>query len=457
MGLSALDLLSRFTGWFSRGPSFKLLLAWLFGDAALVVGMYLTGAPLTQKFSGIWFGIGDVAIMLLLLIGRSSLRERYRQHQSDRAEKKRLSSGERKNSKRWWKQADGWQLNLVVCAIVTVATIGIWIPVDFRHRAATPALEPSKPPSDLNSWIGWGGGALGLLCYNLPRWYQMYKIRQKRSMENISVFMFGWLLAQNVTMIISILAVSHKPSALFGQAPFLTNAVLALLADIAILRLYRLYRLYRHNSGGTDSPPQVPEPTQAGLLPPASHFVLADIEARTDLTKEWPSADRGVQLHLLEQEWKTSLREETAFVADYAHLPWIARRQKEIALDQRGYDELQMLQDLDAHMNENENKEARREFRRFLDRTANLRMKLKIARGNRRRNTQAHVSHKEDAADPAIGLLHESPSSHTTDSDMDSATGFRGEKEATFALPRRNRARSLARRAFHPRRGVGTR
>lgn len=99
MGLSALDLASRFTGWFSRewqtnhevdmpttdnsapaatdvdqvgcsiwsaipqillllrlpprgGPSFSLLVAWLFGDAALVAGMYLTDAPVTQKFSG---------------------------------------------------------------------------------------------------------------------------------------------------------------------------------------------------------------------------------------------------------------------------------------------------------------------------------------------------------------------------------------------------------------------
>lgn len=34
------------------GPSFSLLIAWLLGDAALVTGMYLTDAPVTQKFSG---------------------------------------------------------------------------------------------------------------------------------------------------------------------------------------------------------------------------------------------------------------------------------------------------------------------------------------------------------------------------------------------------------------------
>jgi hypothetical protein len=34
------------------GPSFSLLIAWLLGDAALVAGMYLTHAPVTQKFSG---------------------------------------------------------------------------------------------------------------------------------------------------------------------------------------------------------------------------------------------------------------------------------------------------------------------------------------------------------------------------------------------------------------------
>lgn len=191
MGLSALDLASRFTGWFSLGcsiwsaipqillllrlpprggPSFSLLVAWLFGDAALVAGMYLTDAPVTQKFSGIWFGIGDIIIMLLLLVGRSSLGKRYRQHRhswdhhDSNAEDELLAK--RESRKRWWKQADGWPLNAVVGGMLIIGTFLVWYLVDVRERATTPPLEPVKAPFDRISWAGWAIGFAGFLCYS---------------------------------------------------------------------------------------------------------------------------------------------------------------------------------------------------------------------------------------------------------------------------------------------------
>lgn len=110
--------------------------------------------------------------------------------------------------------------------VLTIGTVLVWHMVDVRERATTPSLEPSKAPSDRITWAGWAIGFAGLLCYSgyipctmstgvltdlvnlsdIPRWYQIYKIHRNRNMEHISLFMFAWLLAQNVTM----LAVSNR-------------------------------------------------------------------------------------------------------------------------------------------------------------------------------------------------------------------------------------------------------
>lgn len=109
--------------------------------------------------------------------------------------------------------------------VLTIGTFLVWYMVDVREQVTTP-LEPSKAPSDRISWAGWAIGFAGLLCYSpsihrtisegllihlinlsdIPRWYQICKIHRNRSLENISLFMFAWLLAQNVTM----LAVSDR-------------------------------------------------------------------------------------------------------------------------------------------------------------------------------------------------------------------------------------------------------
>lgn len=184
--------------------------------------------------------------MLLLLVGRSSLGKRYRarrrswNHHDSQPEEELLTK--RGLRKRWWKEADSWPLNAVVggvgafsCArssrprksscdpvqVLTIGTVLIWYLVDVRERVTTPPLEPIKAPFDRISWAGWAIGFAGLLCYSasihrtisaghlthlinpsdVPRWYQIYKIHRNRSMEHISLFMFAWLLAQNVTML----------------------------------------------------------------------------------------------------------------------------------------------------------------------------------------------------------------------------------------------------------------
>lgn len=277
-------------------------------------------------------------------------------------------------------------------------------------------------------------------------------------MEHISLFMFAWLLAQNVTMLASILTVSHSPDAIFGQAPFIANAILALLADVAIIRLHRRYG----NSGKSvaHSPPQVPEPTQAGLLIADSISALPEVDLGEPLESYYDAYKQAGQLSFhqrlerLADGWQESLSREEAFRADHAFLPWMDRNKKNVALDQRAYDELQRLRELDA---ETTKKAERREFMLFLDRTSAVRAKLKLLRGSRHRPT--HSRPERNTAIRASSLSkarRHSVSLHSEDSEADLLSN---DIPATFLLPRMPRRQlsgPRSRRGFYPRRGVGT-
>lgn len=99
----------------------------------------------------------------------------------------------------------------------------MWYTKDYRTRESSESTA-SKAPAGLVAWLGWASGLAGLClyskstfpltrsvmeelidgdaCADVPRWRQIYKIRKSGSMENISPWMFAWLLLQNVTMLI---------------------------------------------------------------------------------------------------------------------------------------------------------------------------------------------------------------------------------------------------------------
>lgn len=91
---------------------------------------------------------------------------------------------------------------------------------------------------------------------DLPRIRQILQIRRQRTLGNISLYMYLWLIAQNVTMLIvsflrisldviradspsqSILAVTPPGPAVaghfMGQAPFLGSVLFALASDFVV-------------------------------------------------------------------------------------------------------------------------------------------------------------------------------------------------------------------------------
>ena len=159
-------------------------------------------------------------------------------------------------------------------------------------------------------------------------------------------------------------------------------------------------------------------------------------------------------LELLEEEWQRSLRREEAFYTNQAFLPWMDRNKKNVDLDQRAYNELQRIKDLDAGTSGHAKKAERREFLLFLDRTSAVRSKLKIMRGDRHRIMRSRQ--QRETATRASSLGKQRRSRLSSNSDDSEADLLSDDVPATFLLPRRPRSGSRGRRAFDPRRGVGT-
>lgn len=228
-------------------------------------------------------------------------------------------------------------------------------------------------------------------------------------------------------------------------------------------QIIRLYRRYGDSGKFARSPPQVPEPTQAGLHSADSVYVLPEVDVGDSQEQIRGAYEKAVQLNvhqhleLLEEEWQRSLRQEEAFHANQALLPWIVRKEKNVSLDQRAYDELQTLRDLDAETSGHANKAERRDFMLFLDRTSAVRARLKILRGNRHRKMRSRQ--QRDAATQASSLSKPRWSRLSSHSDDSEADLFSDDVPATFLLPRMprgGRSGSHGRRVFYPRRGVGT-
>ncbi|GAA5832400.1 hypothetical protein JCM11251_006440 [Rhodosporidiobolus azoricus] len=313
IGLTTLDLVSKLTGYFSlgcsiwyafpqiflnfvekppaKGPSFSLLVLWLIGDIALTTALFFENSLFTQRFSGIWFGATDIVIILQLTFYRGWIPGTQRwhdrktrtlllRHDERAAVQAARQGGFRGRVRRLlgspWLNFIGDRLNGILFVFIFLASLVAWLLIDFLPRESATRPKPTNPPHDAASWGGWTAGWLGLLFYQVPRAYQVYKI-VRNGMESISVWLFAYLVGQNATLIVSILTINHARHSLFGQAPFIANTLLALGFDLTVLQLNRKYSKVPHDAAYDIERP----PSQAG--PPA---VISVAERSEELAEE---------------------------------------------------------------------------------------------------------------------------------------------------------------------------
>ncbi|GAA5907300.1 PQ-loop repeat-containing protein [Sporobolomyces salmoneus] len=271
------------------GPSFQFLTMWLVGDIAQTIGLFAIGGLSTQKASGICFAVSSLIIMLqqlyyrgyVPLTGRYKARIRkpvisqlvtttHREpaytidpptndpehtqfvksllnrandlekgHKTSRTYKQRSIEKKvprdkkrvRSKAKKGWIKADGKSFNFTGFFLVTVVMMIVWFKVDFENRKTT-NLELAPFPGTLAEWVGWALGWIGTALYNYPRVHQLIGIQLSKSVSSLAAFMFASLVLQNITILISIAAVSHTLETAPAQAPYYTNLACALTSDV---------------------------------------------------------------------------------------------------------------------------------------------------------------------------------------------------------------------------------
>ncbi|GEM08659.1 hypothetical protein Rt10032_c06g2676 [Rhodotorula toruloides] len=413
--------------------------------------MFLTGALLTQKISGIWFFVNDVILIVLSHCGKRF--KRGNRVQPTAAHQKR----------RWWLEFDSWRVNLVVLALVVVGGTVAWFAIDCLRRAAEPALEPGKVPHDPRTRAGWALGMLGLLCYNFPRIRQILKILRQRTLGNNSLYMYMWLIAQNITMLVSILAITPPggPAALghfFGQAPFLGN----------ILALYFRYdHGKRHPAAITEASEgesDTADMAEAGLL-------AGDERSHPMSRPERHPRDRHAQAVELERHHDESLRLEGKRARGRAgQLPILARRRLASHLDRRATEEEQHWHDFEDSQSAQGSNPSGEELNETRRRLEDKRRRLKDLRTSRRKSdAQAETAFAEDLRTHPLrehidrrkarssGRSSSAERQHGPSGSSDEGGSSDEAEELYRHSTRSTRAtRSIDKRAFHPRRGVGT-
>ncbi|KAJ8293939.1 hypothetical protein OF846_003190 [Rhodotorula toruloides] len=424
------------------GPSLALLWLWLFGDIGQVVGMFLTESLGNHPHPA-------------HLIERGHFGKRFR-----RGDRVQPPVAGRK--KRWWLDFDSWKVNVLVLALVVVGGTTAWVVIDYVHRDTEPPLEPSTTPHNTSSRIGWALGMLGLLCYNLPRIRQILLIRRQRTLGNISLYMYLWLIAQNLTMLVSILAITPPEGSaalrhFFGQAPFLGGALFALANDLIILGLY-----FRYDHGkphheaandGSDGDSDAADMAEAGLL-------SEDERSHSTSRPEGRSRDRHARLERLSRQHDESLRlEEKRARGGAGQLPILARRRLATELDHRAAKDDQQWRDFEASQSSQGSGSSGDEASESRRRLQDKRRRLEDLRTSRRRSDgRAEAAIDEELRTHPlrehIDRRKAEPSGRTSSTEREHRSS--GSSEDHLRRPSQRSTRSIGKRVFHPRRGVGT-
>ncbi|BGP17784.1 hypothetical protein JCM10213v2_005826 [Rhodosporidiobolus nylandii] len=460
----------------TAGPSFWLLTAWLLGDAGQVSGMFITHALLTQKISGIWFGVSDIIIMAQLLFYRGWIpctryfppdfvvRGRRIDTRDQVAEEEEDYEGGFEESpalrKKPWKDFNGWRLNLVALAVIFVVCVIVWGVVDVLPRETKPELEPIEPPT-VEGWLGWGLGMAGLVFYQAPRVWQIYCIHKERTMEAISVWLFIFLILQNVTMLVSIFTVAHTRDALFGQAPFIANTILALIFDGMVVRLHAQYGMHPSKLPDPNHPPrEVVPPSQSSVAHHSHRFSLSSasssaLPSRTTsaASARHPFRHNDDDRRALEEQYTRSLREEKHRLRPGPGSWRVPATHEE--LDHYVSDEGETLNRIrqrieDSDEGDSEKAGELKKHHAWEERNAKQRGELMTARKARRAWTRR--SSTPSAARHPLPPSSSSSSAASSDEGADSSAD-----EPERRPLRLQEQREVGKRAYYPRRGVGTR
>lgn len=405
--------------------------------------------------------------------------------------------------------------------IVVVGGTAAWVGIDYVRRDTEPPLEPSKAPHDTLSRTGWALGMLGLLCYSqsqgslclhgilanglcadLPRIRQILLIRRQRTLGNISLYMYLWLISQNVTMLVvrqlvrNDTARANRPVAehprdnsarrfrcsrallragalprkralrayeRLHRAPLAPSlAACATRTDLRNLQILGLYFRYDHGkprpesiNEGSDVESDAADMAEAGLLSGTerSHSASRPQER---------SRDRHARLKQLDKHYNESLQlEQKRARGGAGQLPILARRRLATDLDHRAAEEERHWHDSEVSQSPQSSGSSGDELGEARRRLEEKRKRLGDMRTSRR-HSDAMVEAAIDKELRTHPLREHIDRRKAESSGRASSTERRHESSGSsdeaehLRRPSQRSTRSIGKRVFHPRRGVGT-
>ncbi|GAA6003658.1 hypothetical protein JCM10207_003532 [Rhodosporidiobolus poonsookiae] len=424
-------------------PSWVLLWLWLVGDVGQLAGMWIEKVPLVQRMQGLWFGISDLIIMLerayyLGLVPGSSPQKiiqarRMRitmPNQQGHEDQNEVPQKHPQEEERKWRNFDGWRLNGVIAAAILVICFCVWLPLDFLRRDTADALHPAEAPfADGKSGFGWYIAWAGLFFYQVPRPWQLWRIHKKGA-SGLSLFLFLYYIGQNVTSLVSIVALSHTSEALYDQAPFIANGGTALIFDtmivIAIIRFKRRQSKTRQTAAALAPPVDISPPSQAGITERNERWSTASGVSRPS-TAVRRSASHATSHNGPSRRPSTRSggrsRSGTRSAGGHPH-------SRERSSSPSGSSELDEQADFERRAQDAEELQAWQKWQAWAKRPHSRRASIDSAR-----SSSPERSSDEEARHPLHG----------------------GERSESAHRGSSGEMRAVGKRVFHPRRGVGTR
>ncbi|GAA5995011.1 uncharacterized protein JCM10292_004486 [Rhodotorula paludigena] len=232
-----------------NGASPGFVFVWLVGDVVNTVGLARAGATETQIALAAWYGVADLTLLVQLLCFGHRSRGAPRP-KSTRA----LIAKLKRREKPWWDTATrrfrsfGFLQDFVLLTIFVLVATTAW----GATMLSKLAKNPDEPPlSAVHEWdsVAFLLGMLSSLIFcaaRLPE-FAVGFIRDSHQLEPEQGMrendpLFAFMIIENCTNIVAILALSLNKTYLVMEIPWLLGSALSIVVDISLILCIRLWR-----------------------------------------------------------------------------------------------------------------------------------------------------------------------------------------------------------------------
>jgi len=219
----------------------SFILAWLIGDSTNLLGAAMAGLLPTIIVLAAFYTLCDVATLSQIYYYRSKKRwtSSSRAYEPVPTESTSLLP---QNELHWRKVLNS---TAVWYILATVFVCGTGLGASMIYRQQDPDLPSDPSDSEVVEWKSQMLGWISAITYISSRVPQIIKNMQTKC-SGLSMALFVYALAANITYVASILTASRSKEHLIANASWLAGSGFTVFLDLIVLFQFFLYRSYRN-------------------------------------------------------------------------------------------------------------------------------------------------------------------------------------------------------------------